>query len=171
MKRAVLFFFVIVFAASALGQIHGVPASVTSITPSNHTPGVGASVTSLGPFGYHPTPVPPGGWGNAVRFRNLPYQPPMSYSNCFGAGLVCAPASGSINSHVRGHRGHNRNYYGGGYYPYGGYVTPAYPVYSMEYGTGTYAEEYQPAEPEPEPEPPAPTIFERRPTTRPYARD
>lgn len=170
MKRAVLLFVVVFFAASALGQIHGVPASVTSITPSNRTPGVGASVTSLGPWGYSPTPVPQGGWGNANRFNNLPYQPPMSYRNCFGGGLVCAPSvSGSFHN-GRGHHGHFRNYGGGYYYPYGGYsYAPTYPVYTMDYGTGTYAEDYQPAEPEPEP--PAPTIFERRPTTRPYARE
>lgn len=162
MKRAVLFL-VIVFAASAVAQVHGVPASVTSITPSNRTPGVGASVTSLGPWGYRPSHVPSGGWGNAQRFSHLPYQPPMSVS-CFGAGTVCVPTSAPSMNGNRRH--HGRQFFGG--YPYAVY-TPYYPVYATEYGTGTYAEEaYEPA---PEPEPPAPTIFERRPTSRPYARD
>ncbi len=166
MKRAVLFSVLLLFAASAVGQVHGVPASVTSITPSNHTPGVGASVTSLGPWGYRPSHVPSGGWGNAQRFSHLPYQPPMSYS-CGGAGLICGPTTIVNRKH---HHGRGGSFYGG--YPgYGGYYyTPYYPVYAMEYGTGSYAEPaYEPAEPEAEP--PAPTIFERRPTTRPYARE
>jgi len=39
-------------ALPAAAQIHGVPPSVTSITPTRSTPGVPASVTSLGPNGY-----------------------------------------------------------------------------------------------------------------------
>lgn len=39
-------------ALPAAAQIHGVPPSVTSITPSRSTPGVPASVTSLGPNGF-----------------------------------------------------------------------------------------------------------------------
>jgi hypothetical protein len=164
MKRAVFLSVVILFAASALGQIHGVPASVTSITPSNHTPGVGASVTSLGPWGYRSTPVPSGGWGNASRFSHLPYQPPTSFS-CFGAGVVCVPTTSTGVNGSRRHHGRN-SYYGG--YPYAGYGYTGYPVYTMDYGTGSYEPDYEPAA---EAEPPAPTIFERRSTTRPYARE
>jgi hypothetical protein len=39
-------------ALPAAAQIHGVPPSVTSITPGRSTPGVPASVTSLGPNGF-----------------------------------------------------------------------------------------------------------------------
>ncbi|HEV2022255.1 MAG TPA: hypothetical protein VGQ94_06965 [Terriglobales bacterium] len=39
-------------ALPAAAQIHGVPPSVTSITPGRNTPGVPASVTSLGPNGF-----------------------------------------------------------------------------------------------------------------------
>ncbi len=41
---------------AATAQIHGTPASVTSLGPHGEINGTRASVTSLGPFGYQPTP-------------------------------------------------------------------------------------------------------------------
>ena len=49
-------------ALPAYGQIHGTPASVTSLGPSGEIRGTPASVTSLGPFGWQAPrrPLPPG---------------------------------------------------------------------------------------------------------------
>jgi len=49
-------------ALPAYGQIHGTPASVTSLGPSGEIRGIPASVTSLGPFGWQAPrhPLPPG---------------------------------------------------------------------------------------------------------------
>ena len=50
MRRLLAIAFLAALPAGA--QIHGVPPSVTSITPGRSTPGVPASVTSLGPNGF-----------------------------------------------------------------------------------------------------------------------
>ncbi|HWZ83767.1 MAG TPA: hypothetical protein VNW47_14140 [Terriglobales bacterium] len=87
-----LFFFAL--GASPLeGQIHGVPASVSSMGfggSNSFTPGVAASVTSLGPHGF-------GGGRN--RFAGCCF-------NAFGQG---GHQSGDF---FRRHRGH-RNFFGG----------------------------------------------------------
>lgn len=161
MRRAAILATFLLFAATALAQIHGVPASVSSQTTRSSTPGVPASVTSLGPRGYHGTP-----------FGTPPVGPPTTVQ-CYGGGLYCYPTtSPPVNTGRRHHRGHG-NGYGYGYAPYI-YPTyyPSYPV--TEFSTMGPGYEYlQPSSTEvvEEPPPPAPTIFERRPTSRPYARD
>ncbi len=161
MNRPAVLAIVVFFAAAAVAQIHGVPASVTSQTDKGFTPGVPASVTSLGPNGFRGTPF------------GTPPSLPTTNVTCFGGGLYCYPTTNPpINSGFKHH--HHR---GGGYgYPYGypAYYYPAYPAYSPDYmdmGSGyDYLQPNSPASVE-EAEPPAPTIYERRPTTRPYARD
>ena len=110
----------ILAALPAAAQIHGVPPSVTSITPSRSTPGVPASVTSLGPNGF-------GG-------------------SCCGAGFQ----SDSGQRHFGpGHHGHHRSlvpvyvpYY---YYPY----YSAYPTtYTAPASTAEYeAQDEEPPAP------------------------
>ena len=125
----------------AMGQIRGVPASVTSMAPwRSFTPGPPASVTSLGPNGYSTPcsgagPLIPSAMGCA----------PTQFTTGFPDGRNRGPENLRPN--------HHRNNNAGAYYPV--YVPYAYPVAVA-------------AEPEPEavaePDPPAPTIFERRPT-------
>ena len=170
MKPAMMIAVIVLCAASALAQVHGVPASVTSITPTNRTPGVAASVTSLGPHGYgisrSGNVVP--AWSGASQFGNAPHLPPTTFTCSAG---FCAPTTLPSNNGRRHHQGYPAGGYAYGGYGYGGYAyAPMVPVYTMEYGTGSYADAAA-YEPDLEPEPPAPTIFERRPTTRPYARD
>ena len=163
MKRAAIVALVL-FAAAAMAQVHGVPASVTSQTSKSFTPGVPASVTSLGPNGY------------GTPFGRPPALPTTTVT-CYGGGMYCYPTTTpAINSGFNGRRHHHGgNGYGYGpgygYTPYAYY--PAYPT--TDYSTMGAGYDYlQPATTTtvaPEPEPPAPTIFERRPTTRPYARD
>jgi hypothetical protein len=126
----------------AMGQIRGVPASVTSMAPwRSFTPGPPASVTSLGPNGFSTAcsgvgPLIPSAMGCT------PTQ--------FTSGFYYPDARNRRPVNLRPKRHHNNNL--GAYYPV--YVPYAYAVA---------------AEPEPEavaePDPPAPTIFERRPTT------
>lgn len=54
--------FLLLAGLMAAAQIHGTPASVTSLGPNGEIRGTPASVTSLGPFGWQPPPfrVPPG---------------------------------------------------------------------------------------------------------------
>jgi hypothetical protein len=122
-------------ALPAAAQIHGVPASVTSITPSRSTPGVPASVTSLGPNGY----------GNSrAGFQ-------------FGSGRQFGPGQhrGGGNHGGPGHRGHRRRVVPV-YVPY--YSYPYYAAYPDAYTAPASTAEYE-AEDE---EPPALTIYERR---------
>ena len=157
MKRAGIAVFVL-FAAAAMGQVRGVPASVTSQNSKGYTPGVPASVTSLGP----------NGWQNTPRFGTPPATPPTTYY-CIAGGLYCAPGTGpSVNGGRSHHNGSGWGYggYGYGYVPY--YYSP-YSVYSNEMDVP--AQGYIQAAPAEEEDPPAPTIFERRASTRPYARD
>lgn len=164
MKRAGILA-IILFATAALAQVRGVPASVTSQTVTRSSPGVPASVTSLGPNGFAATPLPP--------------MPPSTFT-CFGGGLYCAPGTAPP---AKGHHRHHRD---SGYIPYGYPVYPAYSDYSgypavytgdqlpvpgyMQPGYSGYGvpSAYPP---DTDPPPAAPTVFERRPTSRPYARD
>jgi len=175
MKRAAILA-VVLCAATALAQVHGVPASVTSQSPGKPAPGIPASVTSLGPRGFS------GGFSGTP----LPAMPSGNFT-CFGGGIVCAPGVAPVAQSGRRHHRGNGN--GGGYYPnfYPGYSTyPAYPylaypdtIYSGDelpvpgYMQPAYSGYGQPSAyaVDPTPDPPAPTIFERRPTSRPYARD
>lgn len=70
--------FLVVFSTAFLqAQIHGVPASVTSLDNNNHTlanpPGVPASVTSLGPQGFTPFGSPRGCCLNFPTNNNRPF--------------------------------------------------------------------------------------------------
>lgn len=162
MKRAGIIA-VVLLAAAAMAQVHGVPASVTSQTSKGYTPGVPASVTSLGPNGY------------GTPFGTPPMRPTTTVS-CYGGGLYCYPTtSPPVNSGFNGrHHRHDGNGYGYGYgYGYSPYTY--YPPNSVtDYSSmGSGYDYLQPSTTTvtPEPDPPAPTIFERRPATRPYARD
>jgi hypothetical protein len=122
----------------AMGQIRGVPASVTSMAPwRSFNPGPPASVTSLGPNGFS-TPC------SGTTMGCTPTQ--------FTTGFFFPDARyrGPVN--LRPKRHHNNN--AGAYYPV--YVPYAYPV--------AVAAEPEP-EAVAEPDPAAPTIFEHRPTT------
>lgn len=160
MKRAAILVFVL-FATAALAQIRGVPASVTSQTERSFTPGVAASVTSLGPNGYHGAPF------------GTPPALPTTTVTCFGGGMYCYPTTYPAVNSGHGRRHHHGGYgygYSNGYTPY--YFYPAYPV--TDYSSMGAGYEYLQPSTQPvveEPAPAAPTIFERRPTTRPYARD
>ena len=168
MKRAAILA-VVLYAAAALAQVHGVPASVTSQTDTRMTPGTRASVTSMGPNGFSSTP--------------LPAMPPSNFT-CFG-GVVCAlgvaPSSQSSHHH-HGHGGNGSpNWYPGySYYPAYSYPAYGYSVYSGEeplpipgYMQPGYSGYGLPSAypPDNTPDPPAQTIFERRPTSFPRARD
>ena len=108
-------------ALPAAAQIHGVPASVTSITPSRSTPGVPASVTSLGPNGY----------GSRAGFQ-------------FGFGQR---HFGYGQRHFGyGHRGYYRPVVPV-YVPY--YSYPYYAAYSATYAAPTPAAEYEAEDEEP----------------------
>jgi hypothetical protein len=126
----------------AMGQIRGVPASVTSMAPGrSFNPGPPASVTSLGPHGFS--------------------SPCSSVGPLIPSAMGCTPSQftssffypdgrnrGPVNLRNKRHR--NNNYRGA--YPI--YVPYAYPV----------AVDAEPAvEEEAEPDPPAPTVFEHRP--------
>ena len=113
-------------ALPAAAQVHGVPASVTSITPSRSNPGVPASVTSLGPNGY----VDP-------MFRRPPVDP-MFRNPAFGNRCCDASRSGyGRHPGVGHHRRNDRRFYPA-YYPYYGYpVVYAAPASGDE----EYAEE------------------------------
>jgi len=155
MKRAGMILAVLLCATAALAQVRGVPPSVTSVTPSRGVTGVPASVGSLGPHGFRGTAQ------FGAPFGTAPLLPPTTFT-CSAGGLVCAPTTTPpVNIGRRRHHPVAYPYY----YPY-----PVYPTYPV-----IYSDMYPPqpeAEAEPiEEEPPAPTIFERRPRTRPYARD
>ncbi len=133
----------VLLGASALAQLKGTPASITSSgTPGKSmAPGVPASVTSRR-FGLQgpdnccmfPTPLIP----SAMGFRNPAFNP------------------GGREFHLQNHR--PRFGFGGGY---GGYYVPyAVPVYP-DYEN----EQAMEAQQQYEPDPPAPTIFERRPVS------
>ena len=171
MKRAAILA-VVLYAAAALAQIHGVPASVTSQTTLRMTPGTPASVTSLGPNGFSNFSSTP-----------LPAMPPSNFT-CFG-GVSCALGVAPTNQNGHHHHHHGNggspNFYPGySYYPAYSYPTYAYPIYSgeeplpipgyMQPGYSGYG--LPPAyPPDDTPEPPAQTVFERRPTSMPRARD
>jgi hypothetical protein len=128
----------------AMGQIRGVPASVTSMAPwRSFTPGPAASVTSLGPNGFS-TPCSSPGALIPSAMGCTPTQ--------FTSGFYYPDARNRGPVNLRPKRHHNTN--AGAYYPV--YVPYAYPV--------AVAGEPD-AEAAAEPDPPAPTIFERRPTT------
>jgi hypothetical protein len=125
----------VVCAPNVQAQIHGTPASVTSIGFGGNfdrAPGTPASVTSLGPHGY--------------AFQN-------QFPCCF---KVQTP---NLNSPAFGvhHRHHRASY------PIGGavYAVPYYtPVYIVEPGVDDTMEEPQP---QPQEDYPAgPTVFDRR---------
>lgn len=130
----------LLFSATAVAQIKGVRASVTSLPAHGgyHNPhGVGASVSSLGPYGYN----------------ELTFTPPPTHLDC--RGMACYPVT---YPSVRPPRVH----------------PIVYPVYYPVYYPPVIIINGAQPEPRPayvEPEPPAPTIFERRASTRPYARD
>ena len=141
----------LLFAASlAAAQMKGVPASVTSVGKFSAEPhGVPASVTSLGPRGFHdPT---------AASFPSL--TPFPTHLDCRGA--TCFPTT---YPPIRT-RGPRYPVYYPIYYP----TYPAYPQPSVIIiNTAQPAAE---ADAEYDDEPPAPTVFERRRRTRPYARE
>ncbi len=138
----------VLLAASAVAQVNGVPASVTSIGTLGRgmTPGVPASVTSLGPNGWNvpccivptrPLPLIP----SAMGFRDPRFNRDGRAHFLPGSGPFFVP------------------------FPVG-YPVP-YPVPVMP----EYVEDQTTQQPEPEPEgnyPPA-TIFDRRPTRTPQA--
>ena len=96
----------LVLVLPAMGQIRGVPASVTSMAPGrSFTPGPPASVTSLGPNGYS-TPC--------FGCTSTQFTTGFSFSD--------ARHHGPVN--LRPNRHHNNN--AGAYYPI--YVPYAYPV-------------------------------------------
>jgi len=160
MKRAGIAVFVL-FAAAAMGQVRGVPASVTSQTSKGTVAGVPASVTSLGP----------NGWQGTSQF-GTPLAPPTTKFYCLGGGLYCAPGTGPSGDGGRRHHHHGNGWGYGGYPGYGyiPYYYPSYSTYPMNY-TDIPPPGYVQAAPVEEEDPPAPTIFERRASTRPYARD
>jgi hypothetical protein len=124
----------------AMGQVRGVPASVTSMAPwRSFNPGPPASVTSLGPNGFS---TPCSGVGPLIPSA-MGCTPTQFTSGFF---FPDARDRGPVNLRPKRHRNHNT----GAYYPV--YVPYAYPVAAEP-------------EPEAEPDPPAPTIFEHRPTS------
>ncbi len=133
-------------AASAMAQVHGVPASVTSVgTPGRgFAPGVPASVTSLGPLGWQvpsnccsvPTPLIPAAMGLRPPFFNVDV---------------------GSNGLQLGRQHHLR-------VPRGAPIVVPYPVgYPVAYPVTSdmYVNEAEQPE-EDDAEPPAPTIFEHR---------
>jgi hypothetical protein len=110
----------ILAALPAAAQIHGVPPSVTSITPSRSTPGVPASVTSLGPNGFGN----PGGFGN----------------RCCSAGFRLG--SGQHRAAFRHHQHHRAVVVVPYYYSY-------YPTYPATYAEPPSSAEYDAGEEEP----------------------
>jgi hypothetical protein len=142
MKRAWYIAAVVALVLPAMGQIRGVPASVTSMAPwRSFTPGPAASVTSLGPNGYSCSgvgPLIPSAMGcTPTQFTSGFFYPD-------------ARNRGPVNLRPKRHRGNNS----GIYYPV--YVPYAYPVAVTDQAD---------AEQVVEPDPPAPTIFEHRPTS------
>ncbi len=138
---------VLLMVPAAVGQIHGVPTSVTSIGFGgqwNQTPGVPASVTSLGPNGYHSGP----GYQRGV------YLPQPS---CCMAPLFPINSNPPGVGHG-GHRHHNTgSYYGPSpYYGYGYGYSPAYIPYTP------YDVEPEQDQVRDEEYPSGPTIFDRR---------
>jgi hypothetical protein len=119
-------------ALPAAAQIHGVPASVTSITPSRSTPGVPASVTSLGPNGYVDPMFRP---SVDPMFRRQSVDP-MFRNPAYG-NRCCGVDHRGFGRHPRGR--HARGYYPVYAYPYSyGYpVVYAAPAHQEE----EYAEE------------------------------
>jgi hypothetical protein len=112
----------ILAALPAAAQIHGVPPSVTSITPGRSTPGVPASVTSLGPNGF----------GNRCC--------PAGFQ--FGLGQR---HTGSGQRHFgAGRHGHRRPVVAVPYYSY-----PYYATYPDAYTASASAQEYEAEEEEP----------------------
>ncbi len=143
MKQAWIILAVVVLALPAVGQVRGVPASVTSMAPwRSYNPGPPASVTSLGPYGYS-NPCSGGGISPLIPSAM------GCTSTLFTTGNFYPDPRdrGPVNLRPRHHRA--------GWYPV--YVPYVYPV--------AVVPEPVPEEEEEEPEPPALTIFERRPTT------
>ncbi len=180
MKAAAIVVLALFFAATATAQIYGVPASVGSQTSRGYSSGVPASVTSQTSKSYNPgvpasvTSLGPNGWQGGAPF-GTPLSPATTTVSCIAGGAYCAPTTfPPVGTGFRRHHRHDWSGYGyGGYgYAYLPYVYSDYPAYSpdnMDMGTGyNYL---QPSNMTMEPDPPAPTIYERRPTTRPYARD
>ncbi len=181
MKPAAIVVLALFFAVTATAQIYGVPASVSSPTSKSFSPGVPASVTSQTSKSYTPgipasvTSLGPNGFQPGAPF-GTPLSPATTTVSCIAGGAYCAPTTfppvDTSLKHRRHHKWFGPGYgYGGGYY-YLPYMYSDYPAYSpdnMDMGTGyNYL---QPSTVTVEPDPPAPTIYERRPTTRPYARD
>jgi hypothetical protein len=136
MKRAWITIAVVAaLALPAWGQIHGVPASVTSMAPwRSFNPGPPASVTSLGPNGFS-TPC----FGAAALGCG-----PRQFTSGFPGGRQRGPAN------LRANRNHR------GFVPW--YVPYAYPVVVA-------AEPEPQPEEVMEDDPPAPTVFEHRRTS------
>ncbi len=135
-------------ASLAAAQMKGVPASVTSVGKFSAEPhGVPASVTSLGPGGYHD--------------RSYPSLTPFpTHLDCRGA--TCFPTTyPPIRTRAPRYPAYYPVYYPT-YYP----TYPQPPVIIIN--TAPPAAE---ADAEYDDEPPAPTVFERRRRTRPYARE
>lgn len=173
MKRLWTVAIVGVLSLSAAAQTRGIPASVTSITPTRSVSGIPAGVTSLGHMG--PTrygTVTGSGYQHNRNFGGY-------NSMCSTPGALIPSAMGCTSTYftnsmygLSANAGHTnlrprgrRNGGNGAYYPvYVPYtvpvvVEPEEPQPSMEAVTGDAAEEDN-AE-----EPPAYTVFERRPTS------
>ncbi len=73
-------------AFPAFGQIHGTPASVTSLGPNGQIHGIPASVTSLGPFGWQ-VPRRPLPLGSQPRLGQIYGRSRYAYSSGYGATL------------------------------------------------------------------------------------
>jgi|SRR5882672_1688065 len=124
-------------SASLYGQIHGVPASVTSLGfggSTSMTPGVAASVTSLGPNGFG------GGHG---RFGGSPGR----FVNCCSNGFF----QNGLRSPILGRGRHSRRNFFAGSVPF--YSVPYTQVLVVQPGDDQgYDEDYDGG----------PTIFDRR---------
>jgi hypothetical protein len=164
------------FAASAMAQINGVPASVTSQTSRSFSSGVPASVTSQTTKSFTPgvpasvTSLGPNGFGAPF---GTPLPQPTTTVSCIAGGAFCAPTTfPPVDTGFRRHH-HGRFGFGGfGGYVFVPYMYSEYPAYAPDGADMGAGYNYlQPSTVTMEPDPPAPTIYERRPSTRPYARD
>ena len=162
MKRLWAVAIVSLLTLPALAQIRGVPASVTSITPTRTTSGIPASVTSLGPNGY----------GNNHRSFSQNFNNNYN-SMCSTPGALIPSAMGCTNPYFTnpmynlplntpaGNTRSRANRGRGGYYPvYVPYTVPVvvegYPEQQPDM-TAIAGDESE--------EPPAMTVFERRPVS------
>lgn len=135
MRSCFLFSFLLVFSVAAYlpvqAQIHGVPASVTSLGfggSDNPNPGVRASVTSLGPNGFGNTrPI----FGNCCA--NFFFPSNQDQAVFFGGGQFSGHHFSGRQSSGRRHRhGDHSDFPVGGYIPYAVPYAVPYDSYDQE---------------------------------------